>query len=612
MQGARNCAGECSAPGTAVDTDRAANLDRSPLPFGQTDSRKPEMTVPTPIPFALLDQQLTTAEGSPFAIETRNIRGIETPVWRQAFPHLRAVLEHSAQFGPRDYLVYEGERFTYADHHRQVAALARALVEQFGIRKGDRVALAMRNYPEWPMVYWAAVAVGAVIVPLNAWLTGAELAYALADSGSRLLFADAERIAAIAPHRAQLPELEALIAVRPDAEAPAGTVAWADLTAAGGAAAELPAVALDPEDAAAIYYTSGTTGRPKGALLSHRNLCVNQVTGVYLRARTEFRYGRTPQLPAEEMGQLISVPLFHVTGSIAMLIGSTIQGAKLVFMHRWNPEEAIRLIERERLHSFGGVPSMPLQVIESPIFHQHDTSSVKAVLFGGAPPSPELAARIRTVFPGASASNGYGLTETSGVSTVNVAEDYLAKPKSAGVPAPVTRVKIMHLDELHELPTGEIGEIWIRGPQVFQGYWNNPEATAKALVDGWLRSGDLGYVDEEGSLFVVDRAKDMLLRGGENIYCIEVENALFSHPDVLDAAVVGMPDPVLGERVAAMVQLRPGSTADAETLRDHVRQQIAAFKVPERIDIVVEPLPRNANGKILKPEVKTAMGLVTG
>ena len=565
------------------------------------------MTAPTPVPFALLDQKLTGAEDSPFAIDLRTIRGLKTPVWRRAFPQLRAVLEHSAQFGARDYLVYEGERCTYADHHRQVAALGRALVRDFGIAKGDRVALAMRNYPEWPVVYWATVAVGAIIVPLNAWLTGAELAYALADSGSRVLFADAERAAAIAPHRGALPDLKALITVRPEAQSPAGDAPWADLAAAGDAA--LPEVALDPEDAAAIYYTSGTTGRPKGALLSHRNICVNQVTGVYLRARTEFRYGRTPQLPTEQMGQLISVPLFHVTGSIAMLIGSTIQGAKLVFMRRWDPDEAIRLIERERLHSFGGVPSMPLQVIESPIFHQHDTSSVKAVLFGGAPPSPELAARIRAVFPGASASNGYGLTETSGVSTVNVAEDYLAKPKSAGVPAPVNQVKIMHPDELHELPAGEIGEVWIRGPQVFQGYWNNPEATAGALVDGWLRSGDLGYLDDEGSLFVVDRAKDMLLRGGENIYCIEVENALFTHPDVLDAAVVGMPDPVLGERVAAMVQLRPGSTADAATLRGHVRDQIAGFKVPERIDIVAEPLPRNANGKILKPEVKKAMGL---
>jgi long-chain acyl-CoA synthetase len=567
-----------------------------------------ETAAATPIPYPLLDQRLTTAPDSPFAVETLRIRGIDTPCWRQSFPHLRAVFAHTAQFAERDYLVYEGERQTYAEHHRQVAAFAHAMTTGFGIRKGDRVALAMRNYPEWPMVFWASVAIGAVIVPLNAWLTGGELAYALADSGSRLLVVDAERLASLEPHLSALTDLAATVVVRGPDALPASVRAWHDVLAEPYPT-ELPPCTLDPEDDAAIYYTSGTTGKPKGALLTHRNICSNQVTGVYLRARTEFRYGRTPQPPVQQMGQLISVPLFHVTGSIAMLIGSTIQGSKLVFMHRWNPEDAIRLIERERLNSFGGVPSMPLQVIESPIFKQHDTSSVMAVLFGGAPPSPELARRIKSVFPNASASNGYGLTETSGVATVNVAEDYLAKPASAGVPAPVSQIRIMDRDGSAELPMGETGEIWIRGPQVFKGYWRNPEATAKALVDGWLRTGDLGYVDGEGSLFVVDRAKDMLLRGGENIYCIEVENALHTHPDVLDVAVVGMPDPILGERVGAMVQLRAGATANAAALRAHVAERIAAFKVPERIDIVDEPLPRNANGKILKPQVKAAMGL---
>lgn len=568
-------------------------------------------TAATPVPVPLLDQRLTTAPDSPFGIDTLRIRGIDTPCWRQSFPHLRAVFAHTAQFAARDYLVYESERQTYAEHHRQVTALAQAMTTRFGIRKGDRVALTMRNYPEWPAVFWASVAIGAIIVPLNAWLTGDELAYALADSGSRLLVVDAERLASLEPHLSALTDLEATVVVRGAGALPAQVHAWNEVLAEPYPV-ELPPCALDPEDDAAIYYTSGTTGRPKGALLTHRNICANQVTGVYLRARTEFRYGRTPQPPTQQMGQLISVPLFHVTGSVAMLIGSTIQGSKLVFMRRWDPEDAIRLIERERINSFGGVPSMPLQVIESPIFRQHDTSSVMAVLFGGAPPSPELARRIKDVFPNASASNGYGLTETSGVATVNVAEDYLAKPASAGVPAPVSRVKIMDRDASAELPVGETGEIWIRGPQVFKGYWRNPEATAKALVDGWLRSGDLGYVDGDGALFVVDRAKDMLLRGGENIYCIEVENALHTHPDVLDVAVVGIPDPILGERVGAMVQLRAGATADAAALRAHVAARIAAFKVPERIDIVNEPLPRNANGKILKPQVKAVMGLAGG
>ncbi|TAL01109.1 MAG: hypothetical protein EPO03_13330, partial [Porticoccaceae bacterium] len=354
-----------SASGSPLCPDRGATLPGSnsrtiPVTLGtslvdQHETSPMTETAAIPVPVPLLDQRLTTAPDSPFGIETLRIRGIETPCWRQSFPHLRAAFAHTAQFAARDYLVYEGERHTYAEHHRQVAALAHALTTRFGIRKGDRVALAMRNYPEWPAVFWASVAIGAIIVPLNAWLTGGELAYALADSGSRLLVVDAERLASLAPHLPTLTELEATVVVRGADALPARVHAWGEVLAEPHPA-ELPPCALDPEDDAAIYYTSGTTGRPKGALLTHRNICANQVTGVYLRARTEFRYGRTPQPPTQQMGQLISVPLFHVTGSVAMLIGSTIQGSKLVFMRRWDPEDAIRLIERERLNSFGGVP----------------------------------------------------------------------------------------------------------------------------------------------------------------------------------------------------------------------------------------------------------------
>jgi long-chain acyl-CoA synthetase len=331
---------------------------------------------------------------------------------------------------------------------------------------------------------------------------------------------------------------------------------------------------------------------------------------VYLRVRTEYRYGREPVMPTEQMGQLISAPLFHVTGSLAMLCGSTLAGSKIVLMYKWDADTAIKLIEKERLNSFGGVPSMPLQVLESPILSQHDTSSIRAVLFGGAPPAPELAERIRLAFPNSSSSNGYGLTETSALTSVCIAEDYLAKPESAGTAAPVCDIKIMSKDG-DELPIGEIGEIWIKGPQVIRGYWKNPEATAKTFTNGWLHSGDLGYLDEENFLFVVDRAKDMLLRGGENIYCIEVESALYDHPAVIDAAVVGIPHPVLGEEVGALVQLRPGSEVSEKELQDHVAAQIAAFKVPIRIDQHPSALPRNANGKIMKQAVKELMGIIS-
>ena len=562
----------------------------------------------TPVPVPLLDQKLT-APGSPFEMEEVDINGLRTRVWKQAKPHLRAILEDTLQFAERDYLVYESERMTYGRHYQQVAALAHALIEDYGIGRGDRVALTMRNYPEWPVIFWATVSVGAVIVPLNAWWTGRELEYAIDNCGARLVFADQQRASLLAGACDHIHTLEKLIVIRGEDNAISPNEdRFEDLLQRQSQREKLPEIDIAPDDDASIYYTSGTTGNPKGAINTHRNICSNQISGIYCRVRTEYRYGREPEMPTEQMGQLISAPLFHVTGSLAMLCGSTIAGSKIVFMYKWDADDAIRLIEKEKLHSFGGVPSMPLQVLESPILAQHDTSTIRAVLFGGAPPAPQLARRVKEAFPNSSSSNGYGLTETSALTTVCVAEDYLTHPESAGMPAAVCDIKIMSDDE-NQMPTGEIGEIWVKGPQVIKGYWNNPEATAKAITDGWLHTGDLGYLDQEGFLFVVDRAKDMLLRGGENIYCIEVESALYDHPAVIDAAVVGIPHPVLGEEVGALVQIRPGDTVTEKDLQDHVAAQIAAFKVPIRIDQYPEPLPRNANGKIMKPEVKKIMGL---
>ncbi len=557
-----------------------------------------------PIPVAPLNQKMT-APGQPFEMETVSINGIPTRVWKQAPASLRQIFENTMQFAERDYLIYEDERLTYAAHYRQVCCLAHRLVAEFGVQPGDRVALVMRNYPEWPVVFWAVVSIGAVIVPLNAWWTATELGYALADSDARAVFADGERAKLLATIADDLPALKNRVVVRPDGDLP-GWQPWPAVLADPQGEASLPPVTIEPDADATIFYTSGTTGKPKGALATHRNICVNQISGLFLRARTELRYGRTPEPPTEQMGQLISVPLFHVTGCLAMLCASTLNGYKIVFMRKWDADRAIEIIAREKLNSFGGVPSMPLQVLESPLLKTHDLSSIRAVQFGGAPPSPELAARVKQAFPNAAASNGYGLTETCGLVTANVAEDYLAKPLSVGLPPPVTDIKIMAPDG-DEQPAGEIGEIWVRGPQVIKGYWNQPEANGESFSDGWLHSGDLGYLDEEGFLFVVDRAKDMLIRGGENIYCIEVENALYQHPTVLDAAVVGLPDPVLGELVAATVQVRGGKEVTEEELRAHVAERLAAFKVPVRIDLQTEPLPRNANGKMMKIAIREQM-----
>lgn len=562
----------------------------------------------TPIPIPILDKKMT-APGSPFEIGEIDIDGLTTRIWLKAPPNLRVVFEGTQQFADRDYLIYEDERLTYQQHYAQVVALAHSLVENFNIKKGDRVALAMRNYPEWPVVFWATVSVGAIIVPLNAWWTIKELEYAIEDSGARLVFADQQRAAMLAGSCDHIPTMEQLIVIRGEDHAIAASVdIYDDLLLANNAQQNLPDIDVQPDDNASIYYTFGTTGRPKGAINTHRNICSNQTSGIYLRARTEYRYGREPLMPTEQMGQLISAPLFHVTGSLAMLCGSTIAGSKIVFMYKWDADSAIKLIEKEKLNSFGGVPSMPLQVLESPLLAQHDTSSIRAVLFGGAPPAPELAERIRVAFPNASSSNGYGLTETSGLTSACAAEDYLAKPESAGTAPPVCDIKIVD-DDGAGLSVGKIGEIWIKGPQVVKGYWNNPEASAEAITEGWLHTGDLGYLDEEDFLFVVDRAKDMLLRGGENIYCIEVESALYDHPAVIDAAVVGIPHPILGEEVAALVQIRKGTQVSEKQLQDHVAIQIAAYKVPIRIDQHPEPLPRNANGKIMKPAVKKLMGI---
>jgi long-chain acyl-CoA synthetase len=301
---------------------------------------------------------------------------------------------------------------------------------------------------------------------------------------------------------------------------------------------------------------------------------------------------------------LVSVPFFHATGCHSVLVANTLFGGKLVIMHKWDAGRALELIERERVTTFGGVPAMAMQVLDHPDFAKRDTSSVKTVAYGGAPAPPDLVRRIKQLFPSGNPSNGYGLTETSSVTTMNAGADYVAKPDSVGPPVPVCDVKVMGEDG-QPVPTGEVGELWIKGPNVVRGYWNNPEATAASFTDGWLHSGDVARLDDEGFVYIVDRAKDMVIRGGENVYCVEVEAALYEHPGVADAAVIGIPHDVLGEEVGAVVQRRPGADAVTEDdLRAFVAERLAGFKVPVRVWFRDEPLPRNPAGKILKRDLR--------
>jgi acyl-CoA synthetase (AMP-forming)/AMP-acid ligase II len=549
-----------------------------------------------------------TAPGQLFEMEEVVIRGLPTRTWKHAPPSLRAVLEGSRAHGSADFLVYENDRLSFEEHFRAVATLAHRLVDDHGVRPGDRVAIAMRNFPEWSIAFWAAASVNAVVVPLNAWWTGPELEYGLSDSGSVVLFCDGERAERLVDH---LPVLEALRAtvvakVDPGTALPDGAITFEEALGPVDPAAELPDVTIDPEDDATIFYTSGTTGHPKGALGTQRNICTNLLSLVYAQARGAARSRPAGALAPEAPGPnvyLLSVPFFHATGCHSILVPNLAFGGKIVIMRKWDAGRALELIERERVTTFGGVPAMVWQVLEHPDFARRDISSVRSIGYGGAPAAPELVRRIEALFPGRTPSNGYGLTETSSVTTLNVGADYVRKPDSVGVPVPVVDVKVV--DALGEaLPVGDVGELWIKGPNVVKGYWAKPEATAETFTDGWLHSGDIARLDDEGFVFIVDRAKDMVIRGGENVYCVEVEAALFEHPAVTDAAVIGIPHHVLGEEVGAVVHLAPGHRATEAELQDWVRERLAAFKVPVRIWFFDDPLPRNANGKIMKRELK--------
>jgi long-chain acyl-CoA synthetase len=556
---------------------------------------------------------ILTAPGMGPEIEELVIRGIKTRTWKNLPPTLRTVVELGRAHGDKAFLVYEDERVSYEAFYRAVAAFAVELQSQ-GLTKGDRVAIIMRNLPEWPVAFYAAASLGAIVTPLNAWWTGPELEYGLTDSGTKIAIMDAERYQRLTEHLPNCPDLQRIYVSREVDEiahpqvskieavlGPAGS--WAQLPDQ-----PIPAVDIDTDDDATIFYTSGTTGKPKGALATHRAVNSNIMAGAVSGARAFLRRGEQPPAPDPEAPQrssLISVPFFHATGCFAVLNPSLVGGAKLVMMHKWDVIRAFELIEREKIQSAGGVPTIAWQLIEHPLRGNYDLSSLESLAYGGAPSAPELVRKIKETFPKSAAGNGWGMTETCATVTTHGAEDYANRPDSCGPAVPVSELQIRDpADGVTVLAPNEVGELWANGPQIVKGYWNKPEATAQTFVDGWVRTGDLARVDEEGFCFIIDRAKDMLIRGGENIYCIEVENVLYDHPAVMDAAVVGIPHRTLGEEPGAVVTLKPGASATEAELRAHVAEQLAAFKVPVKIKFWTETLPRNANGKILKNELK--------
>jgi acyl-CoA synthetase (AMP-forming)/AMP-acid ligase II len=554
-------------------------------------------------------EAVLTAPGAKFEMEEAVIRGIPTRVWKNAPPNLAFLARVSRMHGERTFAVYEGERVSFEAFFRAAAALAREL-QRRGVGKGDRVAIAMANLPEWPVAFFAAVSIGAIAVPLNAWWTGPELEYALADSGAETLMCDARRFAVVAPHLPALAALRHVLVARAE-EGFGGPERLETAIGAPGSWAslpedDLPEVEIAPDDDATILYTSGTTGRPKGALGTHRNLATNILSVGYSNARAALRRGEPPPEPVAKTFLMV-IPLFHTTALSAMLMGTMVAGHTIVMMPRWDPLEAMALIERERVQVTGGVPTIAWQLIEHPERGRFDLSSVETISYGGAPAAPELVRRIHEEF-GALPGNGWGMTETSATVTSHVGEDYLNRPESCGPPVAVADLRIMSPDGTRQLPTGEVGELWAKGPQIVKGYWNRPADSAATFIDGWVRSGDLARLDEEGFCYIVDRAKDIVIRGGENIYSVEVENVLFDHPAVTDAALIGLPHRTLGEEPAAVVHLAPGTSASEEELKAWVRGRLATFKTPVRIAFMAEPLPRNANGKIMKDKLRALFG----
>ncbi|MFC0104210.1 class I adenylate-forming enzyme family protein [Sphingopyxis terrae] len=545
-----------------------------------------------------------TAPGARFEMETVTIRGVPTRVWKNAPNDLGVLLDLSRTHGARLFTILDDDRISFEANWRAAAALAHAL-QDMGVGKGDRVAFAMRNLPEWPMVFFAITTIGAIAVPLNAWWTGAELAYGIRDSGAKVVIVDGERIERLRDHREELDGVARWIVARGGADEDAA--ALEDIVGAPASWATLPdiarpVVAIDPDDEATIFYTSGTTGNPKGALGTHRNLMSNILSGGFSAARSFLRRGEAIPDP-QPRTTLTVIPMFHVTACSASLMGSMAAGNTTIFMRKWDVVQAMEIIAREKVNVTGGVPTIAWQLIEHPDRANYDLSSIEAIAYGGAPSAPELVKRIYEEF-GALPGNGWGMTETMATVTSHSSEDYLNRPTSAGPAVAVADLEIRDDDGVTVLPTGTVGELWARGPMIVKGYWNKPEATAETFVDGWVRTGDLARLDDEGFVYIVDRAKDMVLRGGENIYSSEVENALYEHPAVTDCAIIGIPHRTLGEEPAAVVHLAPGMSASEGELQDWVRARLAAFKVPVAVHFVADTLPRNANGKILKKDLK--------
>ena len=550
-----------------------------------------------------------TAPGALFSCSEHEVRGVPLQMFDNAFANMRIVWEMSAAHAEADYLVFGDERYSYADVHARVRSLAHHLRDDYGAGPGTRVAVSMRNYPEWVIAHWAVISVGAAMVGMNAWWTKPEMEFAIADSNPVALILDGERYERLTADEPRPSSLR-MIVTRYDGAVAPGVRRWESVAYASNAPELLPEADIKPDDDALIFYTSGTTGISKGAQLTHRAVVHNLFNIIFLatcletaRSRRGDASSEQPASPVPVHTALLPVPLFHVTGCNCVLHPMTISGGRLVLMYRWDAGEALKLIEREQVTTFTGVPSMSRELLLHPQWPHTDTSSLRGMGGGGAALPEELVYRIDDGLDRGRPSVGYGLTETSGIATAIRDEFYVANPSSVGPVMPCMEAKIIDADG-NDLGASEQGELLLRGPNVMKGYLNQPEATAEAIVDGWLRTGDIAEIDSDGWIHIKDRIKDIVIRGGENVICSEVEAVIYEVEGVAEVAVFGLPDDRLGEEVAAAVVAVEGAELSTATLDAHLTGRLARFKHPRHVWFLDEPLPRNANGKFVKRELR--------
>ncbi len=531
-----------------------------------------------------IEEALCAADGF-FALEESVVLGERITVFKNRAPSLRSLIEASAAFENREYIIYEDRRISYRDHRKAVASVARALYDTYGVRKGDRVAILSANNPEWIVTFWATISLGAIAVGLNGWWVADEILYSLEDAQPKLLVGDEKRLARLDGIPVPIP----VLCIERDFEA-----FWNH-----DPETPLSTEPLAEDDPACILYTSGTTGRPKGVVNSHRNIIALIGIQVFHGLRTlQSRNLTPPEAPAS----LVTSPLFHVSGLYAGAVIALATGIKSIWMKgRFDPVRAMQLIRDEGVTNWGPMNTVAYRFVNHPRVGEFDLSSVTSVGSGGAPMPRDLQDRLREVFPAAgdSAALGYGLTECTALATLNFGEELRERPHSSGRPLPTVQMEIR--DSRGEpVDEGVDGEIHIRGPMVMLEYWRRPDETAEALLPGrWLRTGDVGRF-EGGHLVINARARDLILRGSENIYPTEIEGRLLAHPEVAEAAVVGVEHEELGQEVKGIVVPQPGATVTPEQLALWVGQTLAYYKVPAHWEIRTEPLPRNAVGKVMK------------